>query len=429
MASRLGSRFDKLSFAAGISNLGDGAFGAAFPLLVASLTRDPALVAGATFASRLPWFLFALISGALVDRMDRQRVMVVVNSLRALGFGLLALSVATASVDIVVVYVVAFALGVAETFFDTSSEAIIPRLVEPEHLPAANARLQGLEFVANSFAGPPLGAFLFTVMMAAPFIFNAGSYAVAAVALALIGGGYRSHRAPTMAMRQEIGAGLAWLWGQRVVRTVSMLAGATNMLTFAIIAVFVLYAQDILDVSDTGYGIMLATIGVGGLAGALFAPRVVARLGPGGTLRLALFTQLAVVAVFTLFDQSGRRRCAPLLLRGDDQHVECGVGFAASEPHPRRAARPGGRGGSHAGVWEHAHRGLARRDGRIGVRAAGALRLRRSRLCRGHRPRLAHHLEPLHRGCQGPSARHLTPTGANPSSGTNTQHVLFIARR
>lgn len=300
MASRLGSRFDKLSFAAGISNLGDGAFGAAFPLLVASLTRDPALVAGATFASRLPWFLFALISGALVDRMDRQRVMVVVNSLRALGFGLLALSVATASVDIVVVYVVAFALGVAETFFDTSSEAIIPRLVEPEHLPAANARLQGLEFVANSFAGPPLGAFLFTVMMAAPFIFNAGSYAVAAVALALIGGGYRSHRAPTMAMRQEIGAGLAWLWGQRVVRTVSMLAGATNMLTFAIIAVFVLYAQDILDVSDTGYGVMLATIGVGGLAGALFAPRVVARLGPGGTLRLALFTQLAVVAVFTL---------------------------------------------------------------------------------------------------------------------------------
>ena len=300
MASRLGSRFDKLSFAAGISNLGDGAFGAAFPLLVASLTRDPALVAGATFASRLPWFLFALISGALVDRMDRQRVMVVVNSLRALGFGLLALSVATASVDIVVVYVVAFALGVAETFFDTSSEAIIPRLVEPEHLPAANVRLQGLEFVANSFAGPPLGAFLFTVMMAAPFIFNAGSYAVAAVALALIGGGYRSHRAPTMAMRQEIGAGLAWLWGQRVVRTVSMLAGATNMLTFAIIAVFVLYAQDILDVSDTGYGIMLATIGVGGLAGALFAPRVVARLGPGGTLRLALFTQLAVVAVFTL---------------------------------------------------------------------------------------------------------------------------------
>ena len=300
MASRLGSRFDKLSFAAGISNLGDGAFGAAFPLLVASLTRDPALVAGATFASRLPWFLFAVISGALVDRMDRQRVMVVVNSLRALGFGLLALSVATASVDIVVVYVVAFALGVAETFFDTSSEAIIPRLVEPEHLPAANARLQGLEFVANSFAGPPLGAFLFTVMMAAPFIFNAGSYAVAAVALALIGGGYRSHRAPTMAMRQEIGAGLAWLWGQLVVRTVSMLAGATNMLTFAIIAVFVLYAQDILDVSDTGYGVMLATIGVGGLAGALFAPRVVARLGPGGTLRLALFTQLAVVAVFTL---------------------------------------------------------------------------------------------------------------------------------
>ncbi|MGH3651206.1 MAG: MFS transporter, partial [Acidimicrobiia bacterium] len=90
MATRLGADFDKLSIAAGISNIGDGLMGAAFPLLVATLTRDPLLVSGATLAGRLPWFLFALVSGALVDRMDRRRVMVLTDSMRAVGVGLLA---------------------------------------------------------------------------------------------------------------------------------------------------------------------------------------------------------------------------------------------------------------------------------------------------------------------------------------------------
>ena len=126
MASKLGSRFDKLTAAAGISNLGDGVRAAAFPLLVASLTRDPVLVAGATFVGRLPWLLFGLVSGALVDRLDRKRVMVITNSLRFVGVSLLAYGLAIDEAGLIAVYVVAFGLGVAETFFDTSAEAILP---------------------------------------------------------------------------------------------------------------------------------------------------------------------------------------------------------------------------------------------------------------------------------------------------------------
>ena len=78
----LGPGFNRLWAASAISNLGDGVMGAAFPLLVASLTRDPFSVAAATVVNRLPWFLFALISGALVDRLDRKRVMVVTDVVR-----------------------------------------------------------------------------------------------------------------------------------------------------------------------------------------------------------------------------------------------------------------------------------------------------------------------------------------------------------
>ena len=100
MATKLGARFDKLSVAAGVSNIGDGVFGAAFPLLVASITRDPLLVAAATLIGRLPWLLFALLSGALVDRMDRKRVMVVTNVLRMAGIGVMAWVVATDRVEL-----------------------------------------------------------------------------------------------------------------------------------------------------------------------------------------------------------------------------------------------------------------------------------------------------------------------------------------
>ena len=286
MASKLGGRFDKLTAAAGISNIGDGVMGAAFPLLVASLTRDPLLVAGATFVSRLPWLLFGVISGALVDRMDRKRVMVITNTLRFAGIGLLGLGIATGDAGLVAIYVVAFGLGVAETFFDTSAEAFIPQLVETEQLPSANARLQGLEFVAGSLAGPPLGAFMFATAAALPFFVDSFSFLAAAMLIAWIPGTYKSERVVVQTVREDIKEGLKWLWNQRVIRTLVMTAGGTNLIMFSFFAIFVLFAQDILQVTDFTYGVLLAIVGLGGLAGAILAPRIISAVGPGNTLRL-----------------------------------------------------------------------------------------------------------------------------------------------
>ncbi len=300
MASKLGPSFDKLSFAAGVSNIGDGVAGAAFPLLVASLTRDPLLVAGATLASRLPWLLFALISGALVDRMDRKRVMVITNILRTLGIVLLATAIATDRAEIWLVYVIAFGLGLSETFFDTSAEALTPKTVTDEQLAAANGRLQGLEWAGNAFVGPPLGAFLFVVAASVPFFFDAATFAIAAVLIALIPGTFRSERTEITSIRADIGDGLRWLWNQKVVRTLAIMAGITNMFTMGIVAIFVLYAQDILGVSETGYGLLISSLGVGGLIGAVAAPKVVAAIGSGNTIRLSLVIQVLGTAAFAV---------------------------------------------------------------------------------------------------------------------------------
>jgi MFS family permease len=91
--SQLGPGYRKLWAASTISNLGDGITLVAGPLLAASLTRDPALVAGLTFAEKLPWLLFSLPSGALVDRLDRRLLMGTVDAFRAGVIGVLGLAV------------------------------------------------------------------------------------------------------------------------------------------------------------------------------------------------------------------------------------------------------------------------------------------------------------------------------------------------
>jgi len=287
----LGSSFNRLWAAAAISNLGDGVMAVAFPLLVASITRDPLLVAGATVANRIPWLLFALLAGAFVDRMDRRRVMVTVDSFRAVAVGLLGVLLFLGDVPLPVIYTIAFLLGSAETLFDTASEAIIPSLVGSDRLDSANGRLQAAEWTANSFVGPPFGALLFAVAVSVPFLFDAGTFVLAAVLVAAIGGSHRSVRkveGATGSLGREIGTGLRWMWRHTVLRTLSMMAGATNLVGTGIVAVFVLFAQDILGLGEVGYGLIMTAIGAGGLIGALTAPIVTRRMGQGTTLLATL---------------------------------------------------------------------------------------------------------------------------------------------
>ncbi|MBA3619466.1 MAG: MFS transporter, partial [Acidothermales bacterium] len=110
----LGPDFARLLTANTVSNVGDGVRLAAGPLLVASLTDDPGLVGGAVFVQQLPWLLLALVAGAYVDRLDRRRLLVTVNLLRALVAGALALAVATDTASIPLVYAAVFVVGVAE---------------------------------------------------------------------------------------------------------------------------------------------------------------------------------------------------------------------------------------------------------------------------------------------------------------------------
>ena len=292
VSARIGADFNRLWTASLVSNIGDGVTMVAGPLLVASVTTDPALVAGAVFVQQLPWLLFSLISGAYVDRLDRRRLIVVVNALRAVALATLAVSVATGTVTVTVIYTVFFLLGVGETLADTAFSAFLPAIVAPEHLASANARLSATFTVVNQFAAKPFGAWLFAVAAAAPFGVNALTFAVGAALVSRIRPVPTPPAAPPARLRTEIAEGVRWLWRHHVLRILAVSMGLANVAFCAAFAVFVLYARQRLGLSDVGYGLLLTTFAIGGLFGTFLAARLQAAFGAGAVLRAGLIIEV-----------------------------------------------------------------------------------------------------------------------------------------
>jgi MFS family permease len=291
ISARLGADFNKLWTASAVSNIGDGVSMVAGPLLVASVTGSPALIAGAAFAQQLPWLLFALVSGAYVDRLDRRRLVVVVNLARAAALVALAVTVATGTVTVAVIYAVMFLLGTGETLADTAMGAMLPAIVPPEKLPSANARLAATFTIGAQFAAKPLGAWLFVVSAAAPFGLDALSFAVAALFIARIRSVPAPDPQPRVSLRGSIAEGVRWLWRHRLMRTLAVSMGLANVGFCAAFAVFVLYARQRLGLSEVGFGFLLTAFAVGGLAGTTVASTLTRRFGSAVILRAGLVVE------------------------------------------------------------------------------------------------------------------------------------------
>jgi MFS family permease len=313
----LGPDFAKLWTANAVSNLGDGVTLVAGPLLAATMTRDPRLVAGLAVAQRLPWLLFALVSGALVDRLDRRLLMVRVDAARAVAVGLLGVAVLADAATLPLLYAVFFALGTAETLFDNAAISILPAVVPKEQLARANGRLLGAHMVANELVAPPLGGLLFATAAAVPFLLDAGTFAAAAALVAAMGGRFRVERstgaAPTT-LRSEIAEGVRWLLRHRLLRILAVAIALMNLTLSATLSISVLYAQERLGLGSVGYGLLISSMAVGGVAASLVAERLIGWLGPATTMRLGLIIEtsthltlalarspLLVGAVFALF--------------------------------------------------------------------------------------------------------------------------------
>jgi MFS family permease len=285
-ARPLGAPFRRLWTASIASNVGDGVLVAAMPLLARSATDNPLGVAAVTVAATAPWLIFGLFAGVVVDRVDRRRLLVNVDLVRAAVLAAAVVVVASGGLSLAVLAVVALVLGFGETLFDTASQAFLPSVVEADQLETANGRLFGGQIAANSFAGPALGGLLVAVAAEAPLALDAVTFAVSALLLAKLppgSAGGRSARPPAR-ISHDLREGLAWLWRHRTVRALAIGAGLVNLAHTGALAVLVLLVRDELGGTATGYGMVIAVAAAGGVIGTQVSAVAVRRLGRRGAL-------------------------------------------------------------------------------------------------------------------------------------------------
>ena len=240
---------------------------AAGPLLVASQTDSPFLVALAALLNKLPWLLLGLWAGAIADRVDRRRLVMLVNSLRVAVTVVLCAFILTGIVNIGLVFAAMFALGVAEVFADTTGQTLMPMLVAKRDLAIAHARMQAGYLTANQLVGPPIGAILFAAGMAWPFVIEGVATALAVVLVSRVvtpPGPVRDDVGGTH-MRQDIVEGMRWMWRTPAVRTLMLTMLSFNVTWAAPMAVLVLYATDHLGMSTFEFGLLTTTMAIGGL--------------------------------------------------------------------------------------------------------------------------------------------------------------------
>jgi MFS family permease len=303
-ASLRSNRNYRLVFSASvITNLGDGITVLALPWLATLMTRDPVLIATVAMAGRLPWLLFTLPAGVLTDRADRRKLIARADILR----GILMLAVMGLALSpgqdgtaaVLAVSALAFLLGAAEVLRDNAAQTILPDIVAPDQLEAANGRMWSAELITNQFLGPPLAGALIGVGIAVPFGVDAVTLAIAAglVWLVVLPPMPARNMAPFWPALVE---GIRWLRAHKPILQLAITLGVINFFWMAELTVLVLFSQEVLGLTAFGHGLLLTAGAVGGVAGALLSPRIHARIGLHRSLILAIAGFAAAYAVMTI---------------------------------------------------------------------------------------------------------------------------------
>lgn len=290
-ADGVGPVFRRLLTAYAIQTFGEGVVLAALPLLAASLTSDARLVSIIALMLELPWLLLALPLGVVIDRVHRRRIIVVTQGVQATALALVAITVLLGQTHLAVLYVLAFVLGTGDILFMGASKAIIPRVVPTEALESANGMNVTAETIGRMFAGPALGAVMFAAAAQLPLWFDAVTYLISVLLVRTVADHGEFMPPPTESatgapggkgpsMMADIREGASWLIRHPVLRVIVIMAAVSNFSVFMAQSTLVLFATEDLGLSDSGYGLLVASMAVGGVVGGMLSSRIARRYGP-----------------------------------------------------------------------------------------------------------------------------------------------------
>jgi MFS family permease len=284
----------RLLFSAGaLTNLGDGLILLALPWLATLMTRDPVAIGAFAAAGRVPWLLFALPAGVIIDRSDQRKLIARADLLRAaIVFAILLLALNEPSADAIWLLAgLAFLLGSAEVLRDNAAQTILPSIVDKKDLEVANGQLWSTEQLTGQFIGPPLAGVLIATGIAVPFGIDVAMLVIAAGLVWLITLPEQV-RVPQSFIKALL-EGIAFMRGDRDLLRLAIVLGIANFIATATITVQVLFAQDVLGLSAASYGMILSVAACGAITGSLLAPRLTRMFG----VQMCLYLSIAAWVV------------------------------------------------------------------------------------------------------------------------------------
>src|SRR6059058_3318687 len=250
-------------------------------------------------ALTLPFILFAIPSGLLADRFSRRWLMAGSEAMRAAALAGILLLIWLNLINMPLLSLLGFVAVCGTVAYSVAAPALVPSLVSSQQLPAANARIELARTVAFA-SGPALGGVLVGWVGAAPAFGVATALSV--IAVVLLSGIYEPDRAPAPRRHplQETKEGAVFVMRHELLRPVFITQFIFNTASFLLLAVFVPYAVRHLGLSATGVGATLAMYGVGMVAGALAATRVMRRLRFGVVIGLGPVTGFVAASLMAL---------------------------------------------------------------------------------------------------------------------------------